>query len=146
MVALLTASQTTETSQQIHFIKCSLPFSERSKFSNAHKTQRKINTNHNMTVPTTDHNTRRRHLEESYVDDMQGRRSLANVLTQIDGLGPPNHRRGSQTRRRPIRRSEVSLMEEESPDTQATHPVRQRAHTPYADPSLLIKDDATHVK
>jgi hypothetical protein len=63
-----------------------------------------------MTVPTTTtttHNTQSFYFEESYVDAMEGRRSLRDVMRQIDGLGP--------NRRYPKRRSEVvSLMDGET--------------------------------
>jgi hypothetical protein len=49
--------------------------------------------------------------EKSYVDAMEGRRSLRDVMRQIDGLGPTRHR----NRRCPKRRSEVvSLMDGET--------------------------------
>ena len=51
----------------------------------------------------------RRSFEESYVDAMEGRRTLRDVMLQIDGLGPTRNR-NAENRRYPKRRSEVSLM------------------------------------
>jgi hypothetical protein len=75
------------------------------------------------------------------VDAMEGRRSLADVLAQIDGLGP-NRRRNSSSEtssRRPRRRSDVSLTNEGNNQTQDAPPVRrQGALTP---PRAAFEDD-----
>jgi hypothetical protein len=108
----------------------------------------------NMAVPTTTsttcttkttHSTRRRSFEESYVDTMQGRRSLADVMDQFDGLGPSRRRRISETSLRPRRRSEVSSKNEQvsNHSTHKAPPVRQRALTPRAE-SSLFEDDGVH--
>jgi hypothetical protein len=52
-------------------------------------------------------------LYESYVDSMYGRRTLADVLAQIDGMGPSRR----LPRRRKRRTSEVSLMNAETSRT-----------------------------
>jgi hypothetical protein len=69
-----------------------------------------------MTVPTTTtttHDTQSFSLEASYVDAMEGRRTLRDVMRQIDGLGPTRHC-NAENRRYPKRRSEVvSLMDGE---------------------------------
>jgi hypothetical protein len=84
----------------------------------------------NMSVPTAtttsitsssyNDNARRRHLEESYVDAMEGCRSLVDVLAQIDGLGAGRrcHSSSETSSRRPRRRNEVSLVIEVSNQTQ----------------------------
>jgi hypothetical protein len=100
--------------------------------------------NHNMPVHTaattsctTSYNTHRRFFEESYVDAMEGRRSLRDVLGQIDGLrGRPSRRHRSSSeirRRRPKRRRNVLVMKEEITDTQGVVPDRQELPRPCAD-------------
>jgi hypothetical protein len=94
------------------------------------------------TATSPPRNTCRLFFEESYVDAMEGRRSLADVLAQIDGLGPSLRRRNIETSRRPGRRSEVSVvMSAES----TSLPVRQRAHTPCAE-SVLFEEGVMHGK
>jgi hypothetical protein len=58
-----------------------------------------------VTTTTTIDDACRRSLEVSYVDSMEGRRSLRDVLLQIDGLGPSRRRN---------RRSDFSSMNKES--------------------------------
>jgi hypothetical protein len=67
-------------------------------------------------LPTTDtrRNSRTRFFEESYVDAVEGHRSLREVMGQIDGLGPRIDRSTSETSRRPGRRDEVSPLNAES--------------------------------
>jgi hypothetical protein len=55
-------------------------------------------------------------LEESYLDAWHGRRTLSDVLAQIDGLGP-----STGSRRRP--RRNVSLINEKSTDPSEALPV-----------------------
>jgi hypothetical protein len=99
-----------------------------------------------MTVPTAattpPRNTCRRFFEESYVDAMQGRRSLRDVMGQIDGLGPIRSRRSNETSRRPRRRSEVFLVMNEESNVAETP---ERAHTPCTE-SFLFEDGVTHGK
>jgi hypothetical protein len=107
----------------------------------------------NMTDNTTTNTTScndtggcRRHLEESYVDAMEGRRTLRDVMSQIDGLGPSRRLQSSceTSSRSPKRRSEVTLINEVSNQAQeAPTPVRQQEAitSPRAESSLLEHDD-----
>jgi hypothetical protein len=116
----------------------------------------KINTQPgNMTGPTTTNTTScndtggcRRHLEESYVDAMEGRRTLRDVMRQIDGLGPSRRLQSSSetSSRRPRRRSEGSSMNDVSNQSQeAPIPVRQQeAITPPRAESSLLEDNGMH--
>jgi hypothetical protein len=106
-----------------------------------------------MTGPTTTNTTScndtglRRHLEESVVDAMEGRRTLRDVMSQIDGLGPIRrlHSSSENSSRRPRRRSEVTLINEVSNQTQeAITPVGQEAITPPRAESFLLEDNGMH--
>jgi hypothetical protein len=98
----------------------------------------------------TDNDTvgRRLHLEESYVDAMEGRRTLRDVMSQIDGLGPSRRLQSSSgtSSRRPSRRSEVSSMNNVSNQSQeAPTPVRQQeAINPPRAESSLLEDNGMH--
>jgi hypothetical protein len=81
---------------------------------------------------TTTTNTKRRFFEESFVDAIEGRRSFADVLRQFDGLGPKRPISSSDTRRRPKRKGEVILKNEDITDKEA-RPVRLRAPSPCVD-------------
>jgi hypothetical protein len=97
-----------------------------------------MSTTTTTTTTTTHNSTRHRFFEESYVDAIEGRRSLADVMGQFDGLESSSYRRNRNrqtSRRPPMKRSEVSLMNKDSigaETEEANLPVRQRAHIPCA--------------